>query len=873
MHHRFLLALVLTLATAGILTAQSDRMTLRAADAPFFHGVASGDPTSDRVMIWTRVTPDATVPEIEVEWQVSTDPGFTSVVNFGRTVAVDTNDYTVKLDICGLQPATHYYYMFRALGQNSIVGRTKTAPDSSAAPGALRFGVTSCSSYEHGYFNAYESMAARNDLDAVIHLGDYIYEYATGGYSANISGREHEPVNEIITLSDYRTRISHYRLDDDLLRAHQLYPFITTWDDHESANDAWSDGAQNHNGGEGPWNVRLANSTRAYREWMPLRNPDPVDDRKIWRSLRYGELMDLLVIDSRIWDRDEQDLLNTTSSSRRLLGDDQYNWLCGRISDPSTKWKVIANQVMMAPLEVFGVAVNADQWDGYQFERNRLIDCVEQNNAENTVVLTGDIHTAWASNVPGNTWTNAMVEFVSTSTTSPGFPLPVGAGIIQSLNPHIEYTELVEHGYYVLTVEDTEAQADFTYVEIDSDTYTDDLAASWKVVENTQSVVDAGAPKPVGPTAFAPPASADQTLPMVDVVLGVSLTTAENAPVDGCVTTVPSEACPGPSVAIIDSADFGVTDVTGPCFTYTPATNYFGPDSFTLVTCDGIAPCDTTLVTVTVTPVFQEDTVVYDITSDSTLVDCIPPNDLTGPVDTASFAAGGAGGFTLVDDTCFSYVPDIAFNGTDTVTVVHCDALGICDTTTLYIIVSAPSRVDTIRLAVPAGVLFSDCHSFDDLTGAVVSSSGTSTDGTGQASFFADTCFSYLAPDTAWGFDTIVLTACDTAVPPSCDTVVYILEVGEEPTSIDDVRSMAFFGAYPNPANDHVVLQYALFLDATVHLDVVDARGRTLLSDDIEAPGAGLHYARLDASSWSSGVYVIRLTAAGRSYTRRLIKR
>ncbi|MCD8518186.1 MAG: PhoD-like phosphatase N-terminal domain-containing protein, partial [Flavobacterium sp.] len=161
----------------AIIQAQESRTHLKASQAPFFHGVASGDPLSDRVMIWTKVTPPTgSTADIDVYWEIATDVNFTNIVNFGRTTAKDTADYTVKLDVCGLQPNTYYFYMFKALGSNSIIGRTKTAPVGNTSE--ARFGVVSCSSYEHGYFNAYESLSKRNDLDAIIHLGDYIYEYA-----------------------------------------------------------------------------------------------------------------------------------------------------------------------------------------------------------------------------------------------------------------------------------------------------------------------------------------------------------------------------------------------------------------------------------------------------------------------------------------------------------------------------------------------------------------------------------------------------------------------------------------------------------------------------------------------------------------------
>ena len=223
----------------------SPRKSLDPTLYPFYHGVASGDPLSNAVILWTRFTDDTlSVDSVELNWRVATDTAMTDVISNGTGYAKLLKDWTYKVDATGLSPDTWYYYDFEALGYRSIRGRTKTAPlgDNDSA----RFAVVSCSNYEHGYFNAYRYLRNRNDFDAVLHLGDYIYEYEAGGYSAGLVDRDNEPVNEIISLEDYRVRYSHYRLDDDLRALHQQYPFINVWDDHESANDSYIDGAQNH---------------------------------------------------------------------------------------------------------------------------------------------------------------------------------------------------------------------------------------------------------------------------------------------------------------------------------------------------------------------------------------------------------------------------------------------------------------------------------------------------------------------------------------------------------------------------------------------------------------------------------------------------
>ncbi|NJN42238.1 MAG: hypothetical protein HC811_08470 [Flammeovirgaceae bacterium] len=211
---------------------------------PFYHGVASGDPLADRVIIWTRVTPETQMESIDVTWEVSETDDFQVVTHSQTTTTSPERDYTVKVDVDELQPDKIYYYRFKALDGISITGRTKTAPTS--AKDSLKFAVASCSNYEWGYFNAYERIGERDVLDAVIHLGDYIYEYGPGRYGDTTIGRFNLPPHEIVSLLDYRTRYSLYRLDQGLRRVHQQHPFITIWDDHELANNNYVDGAQNH---------------------------------------------------------------------------------------------------------------------------------------------------------------------------------------------------------------------------------------------------------------------------------------------------------------------------------------------------------------------------------------------------------------------------------------------------------------------------------------------------------------------------------------------------------------------------------------------------------------------------------------------------
>ncbi len=476
------------------LVSQNPRpLTLNPQLKPFYHGVASGDPLSDRVIIWTRLTPDSnfTAPA-DVAWRVALDTGMTQIVQQGVFTTDVNRDYTVKVDVTGLQPNTWYYYEFTHNNRHSIRGRTKTAPV--GMKDSLRFAVVSCANYESGYFNAYRVIKERNDIDAVIHLGDYIYEYETGGYALNNNVNTlFDPPTEIISLADYRTRYSQIHLDQDLMRLHQQYPFITVWDDHESANDAWMNGAENHNTGEGPWDVRKSNAQQAYFEWLPIRPVSNGNNEMIYRRIKYGNLVEFFMLDTRLHGREEQD--GTTGSTvndpnRTILGQDQYQWLTSGLASSTSRWKVLGNQVMFAPLKILGIGVNGDQWDGYPAERNKIMSFVLANQIQDVVVITGDIHTAWANDIPTANYQSdgtgsAFVEFVTTSVTSPGFPLNVGASVIQAANNHMKYINLVDHGFLILDINQNRAQSDFFYVNtLDQPSNTYNWGASWYVNHN-----------------------------------------------------------------------------------------------------------------------------------------------------------------------------------------------------------------------------------------------------------------------------------------------------------------------------------------------------------------------------------------------------
>lgn len=506
-------ALLLALAAVQITFAQSDvphtdastRSMLDSLLAPFYHGVASGDPLTDRVIIWTRVTPDQS-GAITVNWRMATDTGFTNVVTSGTEVTDDSKDYTVKVDVTGLQADTWYYYEFETGGDKSLIGRTRTAP--SGGVDNLRLAIVSCQDYQEGYFNAYNNMATRNDIDVVVHLGDYIYE---GGGSSSL-GRNHEPPHEIITLEDYRTRYSLYRLDPDLRAAHQQYPFVCVYDDHESSNNSWNGGAENHDpNADGDWFVRKANALQVNQEWLPIRLPDPNNNEKVFRKLSFGDLMSLYMIDTRLYGRDEQS--SGADSSRRMIGQEQLDWLAGQMDSSASMWNIIGQQVMMAQLFVFGQTVTTDAWDGYPRERENLYNEIINRGIENVVVITGDIHTSWANDLrldnynssdPNNITGSLGVELITPSITKQASPIAIPDFLIISQNDHIHWVELSKKGFSILDVTTDRAHADWFFVStITSQNYSMSVANSFFVNEGETFWREANGP--ASPLAAYPP--------------------------------------------------------------------------------------------------------------------------------------------------------------------------------------------------------------------------------------------------------------------------------------------------------------------------------------------------------------------------------
>ena len=436
----------------------------------FRHGVASADPLPDAVLLWTRVTTDAFAP-VPVGWWVSRTEDPAETVATGTAQASPGGDFTVHVDVGGLRPETTYWYGFSAGEAVSPVGRTRTAPDASVR---LRLGLASCANWSCGFFNAYANLAAR-ELDLVVHVGDYLYENDLVSRTRR-AVRGHRPPGPCLTLADYRTRHAQYRSDPDLQALHARHPVVAVWDDHELVGGAWRDGATAHRPWHGAWDERLAAATQAYFEWIPVRRRSA---GSVYRTVKLGPLADLVMLDTRLVGRDRpckdarRPAIRIRDRSRAMLGEDQWRWLEGELATSTARWVLVGNQVMMAPLHLLGVAgglgVNPSQWDGYPAERHRLYDTLRrEGRASNVAVLTGDLHSSWACDLP------VGAEFVAPSVTTDSFSrtvlpsLPGASALARRLfllqNRHVRLADLDRHGYVVVDVTPERLQADWWHV-------------------------------------------------------------------------------------------------------------------------------------------------------------------------------------------------------------------------------------------------------------------------------------------------------------------------------------------------------------------------------------------------------------------------
>lgn len=480
----------------------------------FRHGVASGDPLKTRVILWTRVTPDSKRQAIPVRCVVATDRYLRHVVGRYHALATPYADYTVKLDAAGLRPGKTYYYQFYANGEASAVGRTRTLPREAER---VRLGLASCSNLPAGFFGAYALLAQQASLDAIVHVGDYIYEYGNGTFGDGTDiGRIPEPNAETVALGDYRTRYAQYRRDYQLQEAHRLHPWIVVWDDHEFANNAYRDGAENHQPDEGDWELRKAAAQRAWFEWLPVRDPHHLRARsgRIFRRFRFGELVQLDMLDTRVFGREQQVpalvdgitqqllvdpealfgyLKEISRTDRQLLGIEQERWLYRQLEEHEerdTGWQVLGQQVMMGQLSVAAaglppgtrIPINTDQWDGYTGARTRLLDFLQGQGLDNLVILTGDFHSSWANDIAASPYDARLydpltgtgsqaVEFVGPAISSPFFVNPDPAfvkGVEQfalATNPHTHYIDMEHNGYLVVDFDEYRARAEFYHID------------------------------------------------------------------------------------------------------------------------------------------------------------------------------------------------------------------------------------------------------------------------------------------------------------------------------------------------------------------------------------------------------------------------
>lgn len=481
----------------------------------FTHNVASGEPRQHSVMLWTRYLPEAGGSG-RISWQVSDGADFGRILADGVATASEEHDFCVKPVVEGLQPGRWYFFRFRdARGQFSPVGRTRTLP--AGAVSSFRLGLFSCSNLPFGWFNAYAHAAARRDIDLMVHVGDYLYEYQIGRYPTAreaLPGRLIEPATEIVRLADYRLRFAAYRADPDLQRLHQYFPMIAMWDDHESANDSWQNGAQNHQPvTEGDWGERKRASMRAYREWMPVSD-------QAWESYEIGDLATLFRPETRLTARSRSNYLAAIvrnqpdaraaltafrdgpwqDPARTVMGVEQEAWLAAglrRSAGRGAKWQVIAQQIILgtlaAPREtaswmapdasdadrgfvanavaagLVGLPFNHDSWDGYPQARRRLLRSALDANA-NLVVLSGDSHNAWAFDLALDGH-EAGIELAGQSVTSPGnesdFPNVTPAAMARATvarNPQLKWANLHQRGYATLHLTPERATAEWLFM-------------------------------------------------------------------------------------------------------------------------------------------------------------------------------------------------------------------------------------------------------------------------------------------------------------------------------------------------------------------------------------------------------------------------
>ena len=492
-------------------------------DAVFAHGVASGDPDQSSVVIWTRVS-NISGP-VDVDWFVATDAGFQNIAAQGRFTTDGNRDHTVKVVAGNLQPGQDYYYQFAVNDTTSIPGRTKTLHVGHLE--RLVIAVASCSNFPFGYFNAYEVIANDPEIDVVAHLGDYIYEYSTAGYGGETGkriGRDHEPSHEINSLADYRQRHAQYKTDPGSLAMHARHPLIVIWDDHESANNPWMEGAQNHQADEGDWHERRSASLKAYYEWLPIRDPAPgFTPEQYWRHYKFGDLASLITLESRHSGRSQQieypdqprfeteseaqEFYDTVvrAPGRNFLSSELEAFLADEFEesvDAGRRWRIIGNQSVMAKsveprlvdpffeqlwdqlneegrrsldsrrrLGALRLPGDLDAWDGYPEARERFYQVAKDAGAHDLLVISGDSHSYWANALYDDDGMSMGVEIGTTGISSPRSLLSLGEEglkrydeLIAAQNKEIVWADGRHRGFIRLAIDHEGATAEYVTV-------------------------------------------------------------------------------------------------------------------------------------------------------------------------------------------------------------------------------------------------------------------------------------------------------------------------------------------------------------------------------------------------------------------------
>lgn len=463
----------------------------------FTHNVASGEPAADSMLLWTRYVPATDTNVVRLEVEIALDPAFAKVVSGGAVRTGAYRDWTAKVTVDGLKPATVYWYRFVAPdGAKSPVGRTKTLPQGPV--GRFGLAVFSCSNLPYGWFNAYAHAAARTDLDLWLHTGDYLYEYGSASIKAAdlVAGRLPEPSTEILAIADYRLRFASYRADPDLQRLHQMAPMVALWDDHESSNDSWEGGAQNHQPDkEGDWNLRRAAAMQVYREWMPVSD-EP------WKAYPIGTLATLYRTESRLLARTKPADIDATfkaadpdaalkafrdgvwrDPSATMMGSTQESWLAHQMK-ANPGWQLVGMGTILGrtvmPKDAVdwlrstvsdkkaagyrndiraaaqGLPMWMDRWDGYPAARSRLLKSAQAADAD-LVMLSGDSHNAWAFGLVED-GRPAGVEFAGHSVTSNGLEGDMGAdpGVVargfMAANPEMKWADTSQRGYMMIDI-------------------------------------------------------------------------------------------------------------------------------------------------------------------------------------------------------------------------------------------------------------------------------------------------------------------------------------------------------------------------------------------------------------------------------------